>query len=836
MPVLKNVRVGAVMVLLLTSFSVAENDPPARAARLDYVSGQVSIQPSGVDDWVAASINRPMTSSDKIWTDRESRAEVQLGGAALRMNEQTSVTLANVLDNNVQVQLDQGTMNVNVVELFPGEVYEIDTPNVAFIIRKAGDYRFDVDNSGDTTTITVFRGKGEATGNSRSITIDKDERYTFTGDRSLQFTANHNPGRDGFDDWCLSRAQMEENSVSARYVSRYAVGYSDLDRYGSWDTVAAYGPIWYPSTIAVGWAPYRYGHWVWISPWGWTWVDDAPWGFAPFHYGRWVYYGSRWGWCPGPRHYRPYYSPALVAWVGGSHWGVGLSFGVGGGVGWFPLGWDEPYIPYYRHSRHYFERVNVTNIHVKNVTVINNYYNTRNIERIHHKYREHPYAVTAVSNDVFRGSRPTRDNVVLVNKRDLKNLHVERDVMVRPTTNSVLGVNAGHERAVPPQAAMKRWNDRGPDRTRVANTPERPDERPRGIPGSAPATPVAHNAGTPQSRDAAFERPGRNFPHPPERGNTINSAELNRNGEAGRSRELPNSLRSSPDSMSPRVPRPAQPVATDQRGGPDRSIHGTDQAELERPHYRQPVTPTTNNETRVVPRPSPGREVRQEQRGELESQRAQKMERLNPDRSSRGEHIGTDVRPATQGPDRRPATPTQQERVAPQIRQERPQPRTETPVSRAPEVRTERPAPQVERSTPEPRVERSAPQRETPRSAPQSRPEKIEKLSQHDGGRASLRQPPYGGYAGRGYGSSFAQRSHSPARSNAARTYSTPNYRSSNVGSSYTPQRSFSAYTSQRTATSYASGSNSYQSRNSGSSYRASPSSSGGGSHSRWSR
>jgi len=36
------------------------------------------------------------------------------------------------------------------------------------------------------------------------------------------------------------------------------------------------------------WAPYRYGRWEYIAPWGYTWVDEEPWGFAPFHYGRWV--------------------------------------------------------------------------------------------------------------------------------------------------------------------------------------------------------------------------------------------------------------------------------------------------------------------------------------------------------------------------------------------------------------------------------------------------------------------------------------------------------------------------------------------------------------------
>src|SRR5205814_1992738 len=99
-----------------------------------------------------------------------------------------------------------------------------------------------------------------------------------------------------------------------------------------------YGAIWVPRRVPVDWAPYRYGHWAWIEPWGWTWVDDAPWGFAPFHYGRWIFTAGNWGWVPGPRTVRPVYAPALVAWVGGPRLNASVSIGGGrGGVAWFPL-------------------------------------------------------------------------------------------------------------------------------------------------------------------------------------------------------------------------------------------------------------------------------------------------------------------------------------------------------------------------------------------------------------------------------------------------------------------------------------------------------------------
>src|SRR5262249_39049506 len=130
------------------------------------------------------------------------------------------------------------------------------------------------------------------------------------------------PVNDEFADWSARANREDDRSPSAQYaqqspqpqqyVSPEMTGYEDLDRNGSWVTSPDYGPLWTPTTVVAGWAPYRYGHWAWIRPWGWTWVDDAPWGFAPFHYGRWVVVGGRWCWAPGRYVSRPVYAPALV--------------------------------------------------------------------------------------------------------------------------------------------------------------------------------------------------------------------------------------------------------------------------------------------------------------------------------------------------------------------------------------------------------------------------------------------------------------------------------------------------------------------------------------------
>ena len=141
-----------------------ENDPPGRVARLSYAEGSVSLQPGGVDDWVGATINRPLTTGDKLWSDRDSRAELQLDGSLLRLSSETAMSFLNLSDRATQVQMTAGTMIVNVRRLDDDETYEIDTPNLAFSILRPGVYRLTVDESGGGTTIAVRSGQGEVTG------------------------------------------------------------------------------------------------------------------------------------------------------------------------------------------------------------------------------------------------------------------------------------------------------------------------------------------------------------------------------------------------------------------------------------------------------------------------------------------------------------------------------------------------------------------------------------------------------------------------------------------------------------------------------------------------
>src|SRR6267143_3631055 len=431
------------------------SDPPGRAARLQYMSGSVSIQPSGTGDWVEGSLNRPLTNSDNVWSDKSSRAELNVGTGVFRMGDETSLTVTSVSDSTVQVQLHQGSLNVHVRRLFDGEIYEIDTPNLAFTVQKSGDYRFDVDPNGDATVVTVRKGEGDATGQGPGVRVHSDQQVRFSNGTSMNHAVAEAPAYDGFDSWCAVRDKRLDSSLSARYVAPGTVGAEDLDDYGTWREEPPYGRVWVPARVAPGWAPYQFGHWVWVAPWGWTWVDDAPWGYAPFHYGRWVYGGGYWGWAPGPIYVRPFYAPALVAWFGGPGWGVSLGFGGGGGYGWCPLGWGEPFYPWYGGSRYYFRNVNIRNTRIVN---INNYYG-HPPDRFGHGSPRYanmraPGGFTAVSSRTLANGAPVRGTAIRVSGRQLANAPMGR-VNVAPSRGAILGAHAGERAMMPPRSAMR---------------------------------------------------------------------------------------------------------------------------------------------------------------------------------------------------------------------------------------------------------------------------------------------------------------------------------------------------------------------------------------------
>ena len=358
-------------------------------ARISVMNGDVSVRRGDSGDFVAAAINAPLVVGDRILTGPNSRAEVQFDWAnMIRIGPNSEIRLSELAYRRYQVQLAQGLATFRVLRSSDADV-EVSTPQVSIRPKREGIYRMSVHEDG-VSEVTVRAGEVEVFTPRGVETLRAGRTMQVRGtasDPEYQVVSAYR--EDDWDRWNRNRDRDLERSASYRYVDRDIYGADDLDDYGQWVSDSTYGYVWTPR-VASGWAPYRSGRWVWIDWYGWSWVSYDPWGWAPYHYGRW-YQSPRYGWCwyPGGRGFggRHYWSPALVAFVGFGHGGVGFGFG---NIGWIPLA------PYERYHRWYGRGYYGGNHSVTNITVVNNvniYNNYRNA-RIHN-------AVTTVDGQGF---------------------------------------------------------------------------------------------------------------------------------------------------------------------------------------------------------------------------------------------------------------------------------------------------------------------------------------------------------------------------------------------------------------------------------------------------
>lgn len=463
----RSIRPALFLLLVPAALLAQENDPPGRVGRISSVLGTVAFQAAGLGDWSVAPLNYTVTSGDRLLTNRRARAEMEVGPFDVRLSDSTDLTVVQLTDEFAQLGLAQGTLRVSVYRLARGDSMEVDTPNGALIIRSAGRYRIDV-LPGVSTIVTTDEGSIELSGPGLDQTLRRGQTVELTGSNPILATLLPRPRATEFDEWSADRDRRQELSDCAKYVSRDIPGCADLSDYGRWDSHPEFGQVWRPTVVQVGWVPYRHGRWVWSGPWGYTWVEDSPWGFAPFHYGRWVTVGSVWVWAPGPIVRRPCYAPALVVFVGGPIYGRPYH-------AWFPLGPREPYFPRYRHSDRYLRQVNITN--VRNVTNVDVFVDRRRADRINYTNRQ---ATTAVREGTFGRGRPVFHDAVNVRPEEVARAPISRSRWDSPVlsapTNPQPATTAPFERRRTVFAAPARASSNTPEPTRV----NADDARPRG--------------------------------------------------------------------------------------------------------------------------------------------------------------------------------------------------------------------------------------------------------------------------------------------------------------------------------------------------------------------
>jgi hypothetical protein len=661
----------------------SDQDPPTRAGRLGYVQGAVSFQPGGQGDWLDAVPNRPLTTGDNLWVDKDSRAEVQIGSTSIRLNSETSITLLDLNDDVTQVRLSLGSLFFRVRHLRDGETFEVNTPNLAFTIDQPGEYRLDVSANGDQTTAVVWRGDAEITGGGSSYRLNEGQQGTFSGVDQLTYNVGGIGQQDAFDIWCRGRDDREDRAQSARYVSEDMTGYEDLDDYGRWHNVEGYGNVWTPVGVPYGWAPYRFGHWAYVWPWGWTWVEDEPWGFAPFHYGRWAFAGGGWCWVPGPVAVAPVYSPALVAFIGGGGFSVGI--GVGSGVGWFPLAPGEVFVPWYRTSPRYVQNVNITNTRVTNIQVTNVYNSVtvNHVTNITYVNQRVNNSVTVVNRDTFVNARPVNNNLVRVDQRQIEQARVTHSVAgnIEPQRQSLMG--AAHPvRLAPPAQALSR----PVVATRQPAIQNRPAPPVAGFSRAAPP-PVRTVRAAPPAQAQPLERGARGGT--PGMGSApANASRPSAPGNASRPREEENNRGAVPGA----APRPEAPESNNApRPGANYPRSGAAENNNPRPQAPRPGAAENNSEAgrpNVPGNSQPSRNVPRPPSAQQEQPQSQSQQ-------PRGNRAPPENRGETAPPENR-----HQMSPPPQSRQgSAPPPETRTEPAPRPEARPAEPPPPPQRES-----------------------------------------------------------------------------------------------------------------------------------------
>lgn len=610
---------AALLALALASVSIhAQDDPPDQAGRLSYVTGNVSVQPAGTQDWGQAYPNLPIGPGDRLYTDDSGMAEIQIGRSYLRIGPDSDVTLTTVAPDRYVVAIGQGSVHVRSFGFWQGQTLYIQSPNGSLAVNQPAEFRVDTIPSDDATVYTAYAGAPYVYSYpDLQVPVQAGQALELFGSNPVATQWLEPAGFDNLDNWSRSRDAAIANAASYQYVSPAVSGAWELDANGQWMGNSPYGPIWFPR-VQAGWAPYRNGHWINRAPWGWTWVEDEQWGYAPFHYGRWVQYGGRWGWVAGPPAQRPVWSPALVAFAGG------ISVGGGGVSAWFPLGPGEAYRPWYPCSPRYIDAVNIANIRpAPRVVVQKTYVNIVNVNVTNITYVNRTVGVTAVRQADFAAGRPVARSVVAVNPQMMARARVIARPAVAPTAAAKMGPPP-RQPVRAPAARPVVMNEKGQmvaaaPHARPAPPPARPAPQVRPPAGRRPTAPPPGA----KVKNSAPVRPGQQVPARPTQ-------------QAPANRPQPPVQQQRPQPVQPARPEQQRPalVPAPARPAPARPEQTT-----------RPATP----EQRPQPAVRPEQQQRPEQRpGQVAPEQQRPAERPAPQRPET-------QRPETQRPGAQPA-------------------------------------------------------------------------------------------------------------------------------------------------------------------------------------
>jgi hypothetical protein len=436
-----NIMKKLVMVLIMSvicsmmPFSVFADT--IGSARISLMEGDVLVQTKDIGtEWMAASINVPLLSGDKIWVSENGRSEIQfLGGSYIRADKNTGLDIRDSEVNITQVAVTQGRIYMHSNgSADSNSVFQVDTPLISAMAYSSAIFDIYIYEDG-YTEVSVIKGDVYVEGQYGRTKVNTGDMLSIGADKYAELS----PSRlnDGWLSWNMSRDSLiARTGPSINYLPSSLYNYSaDFDQYGQWVRTSDYGYVWSPRITVNTWAPYGNGRWIWRNN-DYVWVSYEPWGWVPYHYGRWAFsVGIGWVWVP-PAANDVFWGPGFVAWINTPTY-----------VSWVPLAPGEIYYGHGHYGRH---SVNITKVNIKNINVTNVYLNSKVA-----------HAVSLVHHDDFTKGKHVKVTNASVNPF-LAGLRVSAGrPSVKQVNHSPLPLKVVQQKHLPPKTMMDTKENKG---------------------------------------------------------------------------------------------------------------------------------------------------------------------------------------------------------------------------------------------------------------------------------------------------------------------------------------------------------------------------------------
>lgn len=248
----------------------------AKAGGVNFVADDVKARRAGGQDWRGVTVKDDLKDGDSVRTGADGRVEVLLNpGSYLRAGASTEVELTDTSLDNLRLRLTRGSVVVEAAGYDSmGISIQISTPQTGLEIVRAGVYRVDVTQAGETV-VSVQKGRALVGGGTAAHMVKGGNEARAAGAGGVEVAKlqkKDKKQRDELELWSRERgkelakandalANRQTNSLLASYH-----GFSDMFRADFPNSLG----FWFWSAgrncytflpFATGWrSPYGFGY------------------------------------------------------------------------------------------------------------------------------------------------------------------------------------------------------------------------------------------------------------------------------------------------------------------------------------------------------------------------------------------------------------------------------------------------------------------------------------------------------------------------------------------------------------------------------------------------